>query len=208
MDRASGSGVFARDPDALLDLIELPVSEDLRKQETNNAICIVCEAALRAAGKLGEVSQDDLCSERASIAACETNILGWDGSVVERARKAVEAFTAWRVEGTLREFPKFPPVNVWFSYPVHRLDQAGVLADISLDDDSSGFGKFGRKKSASERKTERKDSIETAFQACSLGGSVTVNDLAEYMGVTEKTVRSRLKEHGGFWVDDGEVGRK
>ena len=32
MDRASGLGVFARDPDALLDLIELPVSEELRKQ--------------------------------------------------------------------------------------------------------------------------------------------------------------------------------
>ena len=33
MDRASGSGVFARDPDALLDLTELELSEDIRKQE-------------------------------------------------------------------------------------------------------------------------------------------------------------------------------
>lgn len=32
MDRASGSGVFARDPDALLDMIELHISEDLAKQ--------------------------------------------------------------------------------------------------------------------------------------------------------------------------------
>ena len=54
MDRASGSGVFARDPDALLDLIELPVSEDLRKQEVNNAVCRVCTEALRKAGKLEE----------------------------------------------------------------------------------------------------------------------------------------------------------
>ena len=29
MDRASGSGVFARDPDALLDLIELEPTEGL-----------------------------------------------------------------------------------------------------------------------------------------------------------------------------------
>ena len=28
------------------------------------------------------------------------------------------------------------------------------------------------------------------------------------MGVTEKTVRNRLKEHGGFWVDGGQVGKK
>ena len=50
MDRASGSGVFARDPDALLDLIELPIGEDLRKQEINNAVGRACTAALQAAG--------------------------------------------------------------------------------------------------------------------------------------------------------------
>ena len=38
MDRASGSGVFARDPDALLDLIELEVSDDLITQQENNAV--------------------------------------------------------------------------------------------------------------------------------------------------------------------------
>ena len=39
MDRASGSGVFARDPDALLDLIELEPTDALLKQEENKAIC-------------------------------------------------------------------------------------------------------------------------------------------------------------------------
>ena len=32
--------------------------------------------------------------------------------------------------------------------------------------------------------------------------------MAEYMGVTPKTVRNRLKEHGGFWIDEGVVGEK
>ena len=48
----------------------------------------------------------------------------------------------------------------------------------------------------------------TAFEACGIGEKVTVNDLAEDMGVSEKTVRNRLKEHGGFWIDGGEVGLK
>ena len=39
-------------------------------------------------------------------------------------------------------------------------------------------------------------------------GDVTIQDLAEAMGVTEKTVRNRAKEHGGFWIDDGKIGRK
>ncbi|MEA5070271.1 MAG: AAA family ATPase, partial [Christensenellaceae bacterium] len=41
MDRASGSGVFARDPDAMLDMIELEPTETLTKQEGNKAVCAV-----------------------------------------------------------------------------------------------------------------------------------------------------------------------
>ena len=40
------------------------------------------------------------------------------------------------------------------------------------------------------------------------GGKVTIKELAESMGTTEKTVRNRIKEHGGFWIDEGNVGKK
>ena len=42
MDRASGSGVFARDPDALLDLIELDITDGIRKQQEDKAQCEIC----------------------------------------------------------------------------------------------------------------------------------------------------------------------
>ena len=47
-----------------------------------------------------------------------------------------------------------------------------------------------------------------AFEACGINENVTVEDLAEYMAVTEKTVRNRLKEHGGFVVEEGNVRKK
>ena len=60
MDRASGSGVFARDPDAMLDLIELDVTDDLRKQEQNKTECATCQTYLDShLGWEDEVSQDD-----------------------------------------------------------------------------------------------------------------------------------------------------
>ena len=213
MDRASGSGVFARDPDALLDLIELPIGEDLRKQEINNAVGRVCRLALQSAGKLEEASQDDLCSEKAALAAVEA-VLGPQGykatmDAVEAAKKAAEARTGWRIDGTLREFPKFPPVNLWFDFPVHRNDESGVLADIDPEGDTPGWQRAMQKRKPKEVKAkERKDSIALAFEACGIEGKVTISALAEYMGVTEKTVRNRLKEHGGFWIDAGEVGKK
>ena len=213
MDRASGSGVFARDPDALIDLVELELNDDILKQEKNKAVCKVCEGWLYKYDKLYHASQDDLCSETQMLALCreylENDTYECVIEDVGKARKTVESRSAWRIEGTLREFPKFAPVNLWFKYPVHNIDNIGVLKDIAVDDGMPTWKKnFAKKKTDAERKTERKNSLETAFEACGIDDKVTVKSMAEYMGVTEKTVRNRLKEHGGFWIDEGQVGKK
>ena len=213
MDRASGSGVFARDPDALIDLVELELNDDILKQEKNKAICKVCEGWLYKYDKLYHASQDDLCSETQMLALCreylENDAYECVIEDVGKVRKEVENRSAWRIEGTLREFPKFASVNLWFKYPVHSIDNIGVLKDIAVDDGMPTWKKnFAKKKTDAERKTERKNSLETAFEACGIDDKVTVKAMAEYMGVTEKTVRNRLKEHGGFWIDEGQVGKK
>ena len=213
MDRASGSGVFARDPDALIDLVELELNDDILKQEKNKAICKVCEGWLYKYDKLYHASQDDLCSETQMLALCreylENDAYECVIEDVGKVRKTVESRSAWRIEGTLREFPKFAPVNLWFKYPVHNIDNIGVLKDIAVDDGMPTWKKnFAKKKTDAERKTERKNSLETAFEACGIDDKVTVKSMAEYMGVSEKTVRRRLKEHGGFWIDEGQIGKK
>lgn len=213
MDRASGSGVFARDPDALIDLVELELNDDILKQEKNKAVCKVCEGWLYKYDKLYHASQDDLCSETQMLALCreylENNAYECVIEDVGKVRKEVESRSAWRIEGTLREFPKFAPVNLWFKYPVHSIDNIGVLKDIAVDDGMPTWKKnFAKKKTDAERKNERKNSLETAFEACGIDDKVTVKAMAEYMGVSEKTVRRRLKEHGGFWIDEGQVGKK
>ena len=48
----------------------------------------------------------------------------------------------------------------------------------------------------------------TAFTAEETDGQADINDIAAYLGVTEKTVRNRLKEHGDFWIDGGKTGLK
>ena len=213
MDRASGSGVFARDPDALIDLVELELNDDILKQEKNKAVCKVCEGWLYKYDKLYHASQDDLCSETQMLALCreylENDAYECVIEDVGKVRKEVESRSAWRIEGTLREFPKFAPVNLWFKYPVHSIDNIGVLKDIAVDDGMPTWKKnFAKKKTDAERKTERKNSLETAFEACGIDDKVTVKSMAEYMGVSEKTVRRRLKEHGGFWIDEGQIGKK
>lgn len=213
MDRASGSGVFARDPDALLDLIELEVSDDLRVQMENNAVCRVCGAALEAAGKSDEVSQDDLCSQRAAMDACKRLLSGVDyNHLLDRiadTRKEVQARTAWRIEGTLREFPKFPPVNLWFEFPVHRPDGNGALQDINPDEAAPAWqrGAKARKGKAKQAKQSKKEAFDTAYNALCLGGDApTVQDMIEYyteqnedgevQKPTSRTVYRWIKDYG------------
>ena len=212
MDRASGSGVFARDPDALLDLIELETSESLLEQQSNKEVCRVCLKWLKKFGKDDIPSLDDLCSQKEMLAICRAQIKPvYEDMLIEVAevRKAVNERTAWRIEGTLREFPKFKPINAWFDYPIHKIDNSGVLKDVDPDNDQPAWKKaMTKRKDPGEKKKERKMSIETAYGACGIDEKVTVKSLGEYMGVGEKTVRRYIKEHGGFWIKEGIVGRK
>lgn len=207
MDRASGSGVFARDPDALLDLIELPVSEELRAQQVNRAVGRVYAEALENAGKLDDASQDDLLTEKAAQEAARGLLSArqYEDAVkaASAAKKTVEALTAWRIEGTLREFPKFPPVNLWFDYPVHRRDESGALGDVDPEAAAPPWRKAADKHKAATKKARRSkaEEFEDAVNNCNMGDPPTVKDLQEWFSSTgkevpERTIRDWVKKFG------------
>lgn len=217
MDRMSGSGVFARDPDAVLDMIELEMTEELVKQQENKAVCDACSLYLNGHYAWQEdLSQDDLLSGYQMLNYCENKLeRGRFETLKEQAeatKEKAKTMTAWRIEGTLREFPKFPPVNLWFSHPIHLTDDSGVLGDIQPESDVPSWQKsFKKKRTPEQAKKDRMNSLEEQFESLKSfkeNGKVNVKELAESMGTTEKTVRNRIKEHGGFWIDEGNVGKK
>ena len=158
MDRASGSGVFARDPDALLDMIELELDDDLRAS--------------------------------AQVA-------------MELTPKEAERLTAWRIDGTLREFPKFKPIDMFFNYPVHVMDSRKILTEAKAE------GTPKPKKSRKERELEKKmEIIKTYEMQKSFSDVVTVKSLAEQLQVSEKTVRRYINGIKELEVKDGFVIRK
>ena len=159
MDRASGSGVFARDPDALLDLLEL---------------------------ELENMNEDKL-----QDAPIDTN-----------------QCTAWRMEGTLREYPKFKPVDLWFEYPIHKVDTNGFLAMAQFDSpQQKGANVINkRKKAAKEKKKEQLvDAFNIAAAENGFNGKADIKRVAEIMEVSEMTVRRYLRETPIFNVDKGEL---
>ena len=150
MDRASGSGVFARDADALLDMTELELPQYRRR----------------------------------------------------------EGITAWRVTGTLREFPSFPPVDVWFDYPLHTLEHFTPEENVAPHHELPSYQRaMNARKSKEQKLRERKRRLEAAFDICAANGPVTISTLAEYLGVSQQTIRNSVDEHPEFARNGGEITR-
>lgn len=202
MDRASGSGVFARDPDALLDMSELPLKESVIKQLENNAVCKICYRYLEQANKLSEVSQDDMCSEVRMRDTAYKNLPyeTWKKLLegTEQARKDVQKRTAWRIDGTLREFAKFAPVNLWFDYPIHTVDETDILKDVSEEDNRPFYERATekRKEKAAKKNDENKVKFENAITNCNAGEPPTTSQIAEYLDIEVRTARNWIKKYG------------
>ena len=214
MDRASGSGVFARDPDAMLDMTELVPTDAIREQLHNKAACAAAKALLDARGHADAYGPDDALSRSRMLAIAKEHLPLPDlhrlDADTAAAIKRADAMTAWRIEGTLREFARFDPVNLWFDYPVHKLD-SGLLEDLQPESDYKQLGSRGAAKRWGDKDTAAKSKraeLRTAFEACTMDGKVTIYSMAEYLNLKPDTVRRRLKSDGGFWIDGTSVGLK
>ena len=210
LDRASGSGVFARDPDALIDLIELELTEEIYSMQLNQAKCRVFDEAIRSnnPGYYDEhVGLDDALSlpqitSHANRALTQSALLKCSIEC-NKVEDEIRTLSAWRVSGTLREFAKFKPVNMWFRYPKHEVDEAGILTDIETESAQPTWKKAieERKKNAKESKEKQLNEFEIAFSNLEMDGEVLLSDLADALDLTSH-------KQIGLWLGDGKRSRK
>lgn len=210
MDRASGSGVFARDPDTLLDMIELPVPESVRTTAENHAIIALCGDALnrsimRTRWQDSDIAPDDLCSAPRMLEICRQRLAAYELQQLEKAvaatRQRQKNRTAWRIEGTLREFERFPPVNCWFDYPVHHMDEDGVLQDVKPEarNDFRQKGADAKKDKAAAELLQGVNKVMIAVDALGGLGTVTKPGLVAHLmqeGNAESAVNRWIKAAG------------
>lgn len=220
MDRASGSGVFARDPDALLDMTELDLTPEIIKQMQNQETCKICTEYLKRCcpSVLEDTSQDDLLSCTASLKICYENLPRSEYETlkkhIEDSDKRISHMTAWRLEGTLREFPKFFPKNLWFKYPVHEEDTIGILKDLQTDDKlkpnqrGSKNGHITQTKQAKAKAADKNAELLNTFDMVNVDGNVDIQDIAEFLGVSRDTAERRIKNCSELMLKNRKVMRK
>ena len=130
IDRASGSGVFARDPDTIATITKLKTSG--------------------------------------------------------------EAHPAARIEFTMREFADIDPIDVFYMYPIHVVDQHGELKEAKMEGEST-------QKSHEDNLVDFVNSLHVAFESLAETDesgvlSVPQQAIADYLGMDRSYFSRRLKE--------------
>ena len=213
MDRASGSGVFARDPDALLDMIELDMNKEVKEHFINEARVEAMHAVLdkyipkwktyiyqtKKTDDHDFEAMNDYCAEMLGFE--QMNELQY---LTELKVDEAKHITALQISGTLREFATFDPINCFFKYPIHFLDNGNLLKGCRPEG-SKKKSKFEKMNETNKKKQD--ENIElflNAFDQLNHDGQVTVKELAEsglMMGKTQSALRSAIPR----WIKKEEL---
>ena len=149
IDRSSGSGIFARQADAIVDLTELDLDEEFREENYFD-----------------------------------------------------DSWTAFQMECVTREFRRPKPVKVIFKYPLHEVDEANQLKNCYPIGDIRNAQKKNNKQITIEDRYIR--FIDAFFEVTKDGGaSASLDEVANRVGLKPKTIRTNVKEFGGFVIKEG-----
>lgn len=157
IDRGSGSGVFARDADAICDL---------------------------------------------SFLEPDKVILETIGQQIKEGEKPMQ------VAFVLRDFKDVEPINIFFKFPIHYVDTAGLLEGALVEGDPKANIQNQNKKTD----TEKNQIIEDAFEAVehfTVDGIeyAKFSQMLRVSEVSEKTLRKYVQESLFFELEKGNVRR-
>lgn len=197
IDRASGSGVFARDPDAIVDMTALDVGDADREEIKARLLESVYDEKLKETGQwdnLQKIHPQDLTDRMAKQELVRQHFELFPDRKQEFEEKLSEAqklgdCPAYRISMTLREFASPEDTDIFFQFPRHVTDPTGVLANTFLEGDQ-GVEVMNKKKE--EKQKKRSDQKREWYdQQRKVGNSVTVIDMFEHFkGIPSAKCRS------------------
>ena len=118
------------------------------------------------------------------------------------AIQTADSHTAWRLDFTLREFKRPDDVDIWFDYPIHKVDDKGLLKDLEPESDMAPWERAkAARKDPEQKKNKRQSDLEIAYANVEAGLEdgeyVTVDDLAAELKKSDVSVKRYIKESDG-----------
>ncbi|MDE5757207.1 MAG: AAA family ATPase [Allobaculum sp.] len=202
IDRASGSGVFARDPDAIIDMTEIGFSEEERIELKAQLSEMIDDAYLKTSRQwdnLALTHPEDLTNRLAKqlLVQEHLNLNPENREIYQNNIEKAEILgscPAFRVSFVLREFKSPEDCNIFFQHPIHIPDTTNFLSELYLVGDNS-LNKLSKRKERADKKRsdEKRDWYE---EQRSDGEMVSISDMVEEFGCVPKTIHK--------WVDNQE----
>ncbi len=191
-DRGSGSGVFGRYPDAILDLVELIITPGARKQLFR---LMGARALAKAAAAVGvdvvEAYGEDQAGDPAGLLLSLQMDHGEHADsfreALATANQAAAMMSGWRIECTLREFAKPDNATCWFKFPIHMEDFTGMLKDAKAEGEEPAWEVAARlKKEKKDAEKAEKAALDKELKAIKASNEeVEEHDLSEATGENE-----------------------
>ena len=126
-----------------------------------------------------------------------------------RADAPEEDMSAWRVSFTLREFKEPAPVDIWFKWPRHILDEVGDIRESEREgreERSERTSQANKERAESAHITINNELIKAADMLASQGEKTTIRNLVDMLPakvnggkVTEAKLRKWLNANQSPW---------
>lgn len=207
IDRASGSGVFARDPDAIIDMTRLDITDADREEIKARLAEKVYDSKLHETGQwdnLQKIHPQDLTDRVAKQELVRQHFELFPDRKEEFERTLSEAqklgdCPAFRISMTLREFASPEDTDVFFQFPKHVADPTGVLANTFLEGDNDIAAMNKKKAEKTQKRADMK--LEWYDKQREQGLQVTIQDLVDHFSSIPKA-KCKSKNTARAWVDN------
>jgi RecA-family ATPase len=205
-DRSSGSGVFARDPDAIIDFLPLnietaePVLRDTLLTEiiTSAANEVFADRDWRREVSLDLLSVPRTFLERLAVLYGEEAVK----PIIDRVKAFCADFSAtgWNISYTVRDFKTPHDHKMWFVYPLHTAKHADLLTDCRPEGEPP-IPPSRRHKAVNTQ--PKKDQCREQY-ALDPSAFQTVKDICRQFDVSDDTVR-RWAKYCGYVVENNAI---
>lgn len=115
------------------------------------------------------------------------------GTAAEDYAKSNNA-TAWRAEVSVRNYAPIPPINLWYSYPLHYIDKESLLDDAPASGTPAGGRALNTKhESPATQKQKILSAFEKTEDSPSHTGYKRLAEVRELSGLSDNTFKKYFK---------------
>ena len=147
---------------------------------------------------------------RDADAICDLSFLDPDVVKMEAiSQQIADGEKPMQLSFVLRDFKDVDPINIFFKFPVHYVDTAGLLEGAVVEGDPKANIQNQNKRTAAEKRQIIEEAFNAADHKTDVDGVeyARLTDMAEYSEVSIRTLREYVKNSPIFELEKGNVRR-